>query len=152
MKLANILVASYSLLYSPPGSCLPSSSSTSYPSRLTRDCTRCQVTTTILLIDTLLAISCHHTRLVICTAVSDTLRVALTTSRSSPIYSSYLTRCRTRCQNPARHPPDRHHTHCILLAIVLAARLQPPFSSSTSCLPYLVIIFVSSFVLLFLTL
>jgi len=87
MKLANILVASYSLSYLPPGSCRPSSSSTSYPSRLTHHRTRCQGKTTILLIDTLLAASCHHTRLVVCPAVSYTLTAALT-PRISPTYSS----------------------------------------------------------------
>jgi len=39
---------------------------------------------------------------------------------------SYLTRCRTRLRDPARHPPHRHHTHCVLLTIVLAPRLRPP--------------------------
>jgi len=136
-KLANILVASYLLSYLPPGSCLPSSSSTSYLSPLTHDRTRRQVTTTILLIDTLLAVSCHHTRLVICPAVSDTFRAALTMSRSSPTYSSHLTHCRTHRQDPACHPAHRHHICHVLLAIILAASVRPPFSSLIPCSPYL---------------
>jgi len=152
MKLANILGALYSLSYSPPVSFPPSFSLTSYPSRLTRDRTRRQGMTTILLIDTLLTVSCHHTRLVLCPADSDTLRAALKMSQSLPTYSSYLTRCCTRRRHPARHPPHLHHTRHVLLAIVLAARLRLPFSSSTSCLLYLVIILLSLHVLLFLTL
>jgi len=107
--------------------------------------------TTILLTDTLLAVSCHHTRFIVCPAVSNTLRATLSISQSSPTYSWHLTRCRSRCQGPAHHPPHRHHTRHVLLAIVLAARLRPPFSSSTPCSPHLVIILVSSYVLLFLT-
>ena len=145
-------MASYSLLYSPPGSCPPSFSSISYLLHLTCDRTHRQVMTTILLIDILLAVSCHHTRLVVCPAVSDALRAALTTSQSSPTYSWHLTHCRSRRQDPARHPPHRHHTHRVLLVILLAAKVRPPFSSSTPCSLYLVIILVSSYVLLFLTL
>ena len=78
---------------------------------------------TILLIDTLLAISCHRTRLVVCPAVSDTLRAVLTMSQSLPTYSSHVTCCRSRRQNPDCHPPHRHHTCCIILTIVLAARV-----------------------------
>ena len=89
--------------------------------RLTRHRTRRQGT--ILLIDTLLAISCHHTRLVVCPAVSDTLRAALTMSQSLPTYSSHVTCWRSHRQDPDCHPPHRHHTCRVLLTIVLAARV-----------------------------
>jgi len=140
MKLVNILIASYTLSYSPPGSCPLSCSSTSYPLYVTRNRTRHQVKTTILLIDILLTVSCHHTRVVICPALSDTLRAALIMSQSSPTYLSHLTRCRTRRRDPAHHHRHRHHTPRLLLTIVLAARLRPPFSSSTPWSLYLVII------------
>jgi len=43
-------------------------------------------------------------------------------SQSLPTYSSHVTRCHSRRQNPDCHAPHRHHTHRVLLTIVLAAR------------------------------
>jgi hypothetical protein len=53
-------------------------------------------------------------------AVSDTLRAALT-SRRSPIVASYSLSFLPAGSCP--HPPHRHHTRRVLLALVLAARV-----------------------------
>jgi len=48
------------------------------------------------------------------------LRAALTMSQSSSIFRPRLIYYRTCCRHPCRHP---HCTHCVLLVIVLAARI-----------------------------
>jgi len=87
-----------------------------------------RVLTTILLIDSVLAISLLSSyssrRMAQHPAVSDTLRAALT-SRRSPTWSLQLTRCHSCQHGRARHPPHPHHTCSGLLAIVLATWVLP---------------------------
>jgi len=66
--------------------------------------------------------TCHHTCLVICAAVSDTLRSALTVSESLLKNYSDFTHCRSCQQDSDCHPPHQHHTHRVLLTIILATR------------------------------
>jgi hypothetical protein len=63
-------------------------------------------------------------------SVSVTLRAALTTTPSSPAYSSRYTRYRTRRERSLRHPPHRRRTYHVSLAI----QLVTSYCTTSCCL------------------